>query len=70
MKTVTQWFYDKKPAHIGVYQRKYKWEIQYSMWDGRCFLWAHPTAKGAASELIASNTQHLPWRGLAEEPTK
>ena len=71
MEAVTQWFDgDVKPVHVGPYERKYTGLIRYCMWDGGRFLWPHTSAKGAASEFIGSNAQNLPWRGLAEEPTK
>jgi len=70
MKHYTQWFYEQKPVHKGVYQRNYKLftkEWSYSYWDGKRWGMSADTADQAAYvKNRASNFQKIPWRGLCK----
>jgi hypothetical protein len=66
-----------KPTIVGVYQRRYgSTSVHYCMWNGR--YWLFPTdniatAAHAARGNPGSNAsfeQALPWRGLAEDPSR
>lgn len=64
---LTKWFPgDVKPVHIGVYERRLKsWTyVYYSRWDGENWLYMCDTVDKAASQIIDSAHQNLPWRGV------
>jgi hypothetical protein len=58
-----------KPAHVGVYERKYSWGIWYSHWNGKRWGVFDATVRGAQGlRSLCSVRQALPWRGLAKNP--
>lgn len=75
---LTKYFSAKiKPALVGVYDRNdkgtfmYNGMPNYSYWDGSRWGVSCITVKGAHGERnIRSSEQNLPWRGLAEDPSK
>lgn len=69
MKHVTQWFFDEKPVHNGVYQRHHFGEVTYSYWDGK--RWYLTTESPDRAERHGrnkhvSNFQNIAWRGLCK----
>ena len=59
---LTPWFDGSvKPVRVGWYERKWPhgW-TEYGHWDG--FAWVYPEGNGKFW------SQHLPWRGLAQQP--
>lgn len=70
----TDWFGDYvKPVHVGVYERAYKGmgaagEPNFCLWDGTEWYCPFDTPAEALesgkSPWLASDYQHLPWRGL------
>ena len=62
---LTQWFPgDVKPVHIGVYERRLTKYLYYSRWDGEKWYYLRDTVDEAASQIIDSAHQNLPWRGV------
>ena len=68
---LTPWFSgDQKPVRVGVYQRKYVDQPNFSFalyayWDGLRFgSYGHTPAEAKHHKDTQSNIQNLPWRGV------
>lgn len=62
----TPWF-EGTPVRIGVYERDYHGNLEYSYWNGAGWNFAAKTIGGAFLNKVSSRFQDLPWRGLLKE---
>lgn len=61
----TEWFpATVTPAREGVYQRKYRWGVDYAYWNGRDWGVSAGTPWEAAGWRKLLSAHDLPWRGL------
>lgn len=70
---LTPWFPGTvKPVHEGVYQRDYGDPIGtgFSRFDGRKWFLGFNDPEEAAASTIITTHPNLPWRGLAQDPSK
>jgi len=68
---MTTWFGgNRKPMKIGVYQRMFPISVRYCYWDGLGWHVGGMSPKAARYKGMISDHQDLPWRGLAEDPSK
>jgi hypothetical protein len=63
----TPWFEGEHPVRIGVYERDYHGNVEYSYWNGAGWNFAAKTIGGAFLNKVSSRFQDLPWRGLLKE---
>lgn len=65
---VTKWFRNgEKPVHVGVYQRKYPWGVDYAYFDGKHWgLAADSVYEAETLGLYEARalTDNLLWRGM------
>jgi hypothetical protein len=54
-------------VRIGVYERDYHGNLEYSYWNGAGWNFAAKTVGGASLNKVSSRFQDLPWRVLKEE---
>jgi hypothetical protein len=60
-----------KPVRVGVYQRHHdNYDTIFSRWDGEMWYAGLDNVKSANSSTLDSAYQQLPWRGLAQDPSK
>lgn len=60
-----------KPTIAGIYQRSYgSRTVYYCAWTGTRWLCAGVSLMHAARIRSVSGDQSLPWRGLAEDPSR
>lgn len=52
---------------IGVYERDYYGNLEYSYWNGAGWNFAAKTVMDALLNQTQSRFQDLPWRGLLKE---
>jgi hypothetical protein len=67
MTTVTKWFSNVNPVHIGVYERSNLYSFSY--WNGEFWGCSMENARRAEEmRSVKSCYQFSKWRGLAEKP--
>lgn len=69
---LTPWFPgDVKPVRPGVYSRLFRGRRPlYARWDGDKWMGADLTTFKAEKMTCRSLWESLPWRGLAQDPSK
>lgn len=65
----TKWFTGVEPVHVGVYQRRYAWGINYAYFDGVDWGLASLTVEEAYQwgTSDARTFGDRPWRGLVNQ---
>jgi hypothetical protein len=69
---LTKWFRNgEKPVHVGVYQRKYPWGVNYAYFDGESWALAADSIGEAKQWGKYSKTRVLAddllWRGVIKQ---